>query len=397
MSHKKDIVFIPDGDIDSLDYFSGIPHFFYNSLISIEDVNNIKLHTIIFSECFELEEIVKLINNSIDKKIFQKSNKWLNSDFIKNVKKAKDDYEIINAIKAYWSKCEDEIYYRWPKGVSFKSPTLLLSPFYPFIGEKTNLNFYLDCSNVKFFFDKKFGTLKEYNVSEILIEFFKQTEQRLLEKAENIFCFSEKAKIEINQLYNIPLNRLRVVGAGANLYQYPEPKSIIVDKEKLNILFIGKDFYRKGGNTVLKIAESLPINKFSFTIITNYQPISNYKNVKFLQPLPKEEIICFYEEADVFLFPTNFEPFGIVILEAMSYSLPIIASNIGSIPELLGKSSSLFCHNPNDVSKYIDSLIMLYNNYEHRKSQSNINYNRAIKLYKWETVSQKIIYKLLSN
>lgn len=397
MSHKKDIVFIPEGNVDSLDYFSSIPHFLYNSLVTIEHANNIKLHTIIFSECFELEEIIKLIYNSTNEKIITKLTKWVNPDFIKNIKKARDDYEIINAIKVYWSKCRDEIYHRWPKGVSLKSSTLLLSPFYPFIGKKSNSNFYLDCSNVKFFFDQEFGTLKEYNVSDILIEFFKQTEQHLLEKAENIFCFSEKAKRGFNQLYHIPLNKLYVVGAGANLYQYPGPRLKVVDKEKLNVLFIGKDFYRKGGGTVLKIAEFLPVHKFSFTIISNYRSVSNCKNVKFLQPLPKKEIIRFYEEADVFLFPTRFEPFGIVILEAMLFSLPIISSNVGAIPELLGKSSSLFCHNPNEVSEYIDSLNTLYNDYELRKSQSNINYNRAIKLYNWEIVSQKIIRKLLSN
>lgn len=48
-----------------------------------------------------------------------------------------------------------------------------------------------------------------------------------------------------------------------------------------------------------------------------------------------EDLGKFYSEADIFVFPSLYEPFGIVFAEAMSFGLPIVATNVGGIPELV--------------------------------------------------------------
>lgn len=57
--------------------------------------------------------------------------------------------------------------------------------------------------------------------------------------------------------------------------------------------------------------------------------------VEFHGFLNTEELACLYGSADIFILPTLKEAFGMVIVEAMSFGLPVIASNVGGIPELI--------------------------------------------------------------
>ena len=54
-----------------------------------------------------------------------------------------------------------------------------------------------------------------------------------------------------------------------------------------------------------------------------------------------EERVILYNNAEVFVYPSKYEGFGLVLLEAMSYSKPIITTNVSSLPEVLGKAGIL--------------------------------------------------------
>lgn len=125
-----------------------------------------------------------------------------------------------------------------------------------------------------------------------------------------------------------------------------------------NILFVGMEWERKGGPILIqafkRVLEEVPDAKLT---IIGCRPIVNCKNVEIIGPIPKDMLWAYYDRCAVFCLPTRREPFGIVFIEAMRYSLPIIGTNIGAIPELIVDGDSGYLIQINDV-EYLASLLI---------------------------------------
>ena len=108
-----------------------------------------------------------------------------------------------------------------------------------------------------------------------------------------------------------------------------------------NFLFIGNSFYEKGGYESLLAFEKLA-HKYDcrFTAIGDIPPeayarFGSNSKITLSQRVPYERVAEFYSNSDVFVFPTHFDTYGFVILEALSFGLPVISVNSFSTPELV--------------------------------------------------------------
>ena len=72
--------------------------------------------------------------------------------------------------------------------------------------------------------------------------------------------------------------------------------------------------------------------------------------------------------ADIFLLPSASESFGLVALEAMSAEVPVVASNIGGIPEVVEHGVTGFLHDPGDLDGFVASTLRLLGNDRLRRS-----------------------------
>ncbi|WP_038248862.1 glycosyltransferase family 4 protein [Ghiorsea bivora] len=87
------------------------------------------------------------------------------------------------------------------------------------------------------------------------------------------------------------------------------------------------------------------------------------ENVKFLGFVSQAQVHALMEAADLFVLPSREEPFGIVLLEAMAHGLPIVASKVGGIPEVLPSNDDVALVAADDVRALTQAmLIMLANN-----------------------------------
>ena len=97
-----------------------------------------------------------------------------------------------------------------------------------------------------------------------------------------------------------------------------------------------------------------------------------------------EELRRFYSEADIFVLPSRYEPFGIVFAEAMSFGLPIVATRVGGIPELVEDGENGFLVTPGDVDSLADAVDKLASNAELRGRFGRSIYEKSKKLTTWE-------------
>jgi glycosyltransferase involved in cell wall biosynthesis len=79
----------------------------------------------------------------------------------------------------------------------------------------------------------------------------------------------------------------------------------------------------------------------------------------------KEQLAVLYNLADLFLFPSWYEGFGLPVLEAMACGTPVVGSGVGAVPELI-EDSGLFVADPNDHQGFSRAAALLLTNTAHR-------------------------------
>ncbi len=95
-----------------------------------------------------------------------------------------------------------------------------------------------------------------------------------------------------------------------------------------------------------------------------------------------------YARADLFVLPSRFEGYGMVYAEALSYGLPIVACDVGPVPELVTHAAGMFVP-PDDSSALHAALERLINNAELRRRMSGAARKRAESLPRWADTAQR--------
>jgi D-inositol-3-phosphate glycosyltransferase len=124
------------------------------------------------------------------------------------------------------------------------------------------------------------------------------------------------------------------------------------------------------------------------------------ENVRFLGGLPQEQVIPWYKRARVFLFPSYYESFGLVALEAMACGLPIVGYNAGAIPEVVQHGHTGLLVEPGDIEGLAEGMIQLISDDDAWKTmslaaeQSVDKYRDSQVIPKTELVYNKLLEKL---
>ncbi len=104
-----------------------------------------------------------------------------------------------------------------------------------------------------------------------------------------------------------------------------------------------------------------------------------------LNYLSDEEVALFYSKADVFVYPSHYEGFGLPVLEAMTLGAPVITSNTSSLPEVAGDAALLI--DPDDASCLAEAMLQVISDSQLRQDLIQKGQRRA-KLYSWENTAK---------
>ncbi len=226
----------------------------------------------------------------------------------------------------------------------------------------------------------------------------KQKARFALNKADLIITVSKALKNSI-QAYGIK-NRFTVVPnvVKTDLFYLKTKKKQYTCK---NILLVALLKPIKGIPYLLKSLSNLAKERtdFSIDIIGDGPKREEYEKLAFTLGInnkvtfhgikTKEEVARFMQNADFFVLPSIWEGLPCVLIESMASGLPIVATNVGGIPEIINKKTGVLVP-PNNVkalSKAIDYMLDHYKEYS----------NREIALYAKNRFSYEMIAKALFN
>jgi glycosyltransferase involved in cell wall biosynthesis len=174
------------------------------------------------------------------------------------------------------------------------------------------------------------------------LENFKRNKEKIklnLDKAYKIAYMSETSKNHAIELYGKEIEEKSFVN-----YPYMNENYIKNKRNKdgiINFIFVGLNSRGKGGDELLEAFTHTKKENIRLTFISNLsdEEKSKYQKdtrITILPPQPREKLLNeIYPKMDIMVFPSLYESFGVVLLEALSYGMGIITVNVYATPEIV--------------------------------------------------------------
>lgn len=204
--------------------------------------------------------------------------------------------------------------------------------------------------------------------------------KKAADTADKIIAISEQTKKDIIQYLKVPETKIEVIYQGCHhaFKEQQSPKLMKAVKEKFKlperfVLNVGTIEDRKN---LLNVVKAINGTEIPLVVVGRktgyYQKIERFlkrnkmeKQVLFLEGVSMDELACLYKLADIFVYPSFFEGFGIPVIEALFSKTVVVTSNTSCLPEAGGKDSVYV--NPENDLDIRAKLKFLWENESERK------------------------------
>ena len=161
---------------------------------------------------------------------------------------------------------------------------------------------------------------------------------------------------------------------------FPKQKK---ETELIKVLFSGNLTRRKGVDLLPLIADKLNANiEILYTTgLRTKKKLPAHPNLKNIGAVPYSYMPKVYQDADILLFPTVREGFGLAAAEAMACGLPVVASNCSAIPELIDDGKGGFLCSVGDVKAFAEKINRLADSPKLRHEMGEYNRSKVEKLF----------------
>ena len=200
-------------------------------------------------------------------------------------------------------------------------------------------------------------------------DLLEQLEKVCYEKADAVLACGRTIVGEIEQRYGVAFGEERLGFVPHGMEDRPQDVTPITAAGTVEVLFVGRLEGRKGIDTLLACIPSLAA-EFSdahFTVVgddslreadgmtvrgrfeASVEGRALADRVRFLGPVDDSELLGRYAGCDVFVAPSRFESFGLILLEAMRFAKPVVACRVGGMAEVVEDGGNGFLVEAGDV------------------------------------------------
>lgn len=222
--------------------------------------------------------------------------------------------------------------------------------------------------------------------------------QKMIENAKGIIAISNSTKKDLISDYRLPEDKIKVIywacdesffNYGDKIYDTPYILIFATGDRRENVYCELRAFKRIKNqiNHYLFIA-GIPDMKFQKKLENLCLELEILDRIKFFSFLTGNRLKSIYKNADLYIDMSFFEGFGLQVLEAMASRIPVITSNVDSLPEVVGDAGVFV--NPDDDKSLAEAIMNILKNDEKKRKMREASYLRAQE-FSWRKTAQETL------
>lgn len=218
--------------------------------------------------------------------------------------------------------------------------------------------------------------------------------------ADHVIAISTEMAAQLTARYRLPERKVSTVlhGVDTETFHPDGERHPAVSADRFTLLFVGRLVTRKGADLAIEAVQASGHDEIELLIAGEGRLERNLKRlasdrgvadrVRFLGYVPDEDLPSLYSSADVLLFTSNYEGFGLVVLESMASGTPVIAPPVGGVPDVIenGLSGYIVERNASAVADRIDQLV----SDRRQLSQMSVAARNAAEERDWSRVAEEV-------
>ncbi len=232
--------------------------------------------------------------------------------------------------------------------------------------------------------------------------------RRSCQRAQRIITISESSRQDVHRFLDVPLAQIDVVVPGVDPIYHPLPAAAVAafrQKQGLErfVLHVGTLQPRKNIPVLIEAMSRLDIPELKLVLVggkgwlyddifRQVQALGLADRVIFTGYVPDDDLPLWYNAAELLVFPSVYEGFGLPVVEAMACGTPVIAANSSSIPEAVGEAGLLFA--PDDVETLVNQMtaVLTSTDFQHTLRQQGLDHAQT---FSWERAGREtaVVYR----
>jgi len=225
-----------------------------------------------------------------------------------------------------------------------------------------------------------------------------------IESADAVIAVSEEMKSDILKFFNIHPDKIKVIHNGVDLEKW---RRIPSEKVRASygipekyVLFFGRTTKQKGIDVLIDAAGMIDPSA-KIVICTAGADTKEYlaeieararskDNIIFINKmLDEDECVAIYSGASVFACPSVYEPFGIINLEAMACGVPVVASRVGGIKEIVIDGETGYFVEPGNPKQLADKINLLLADEVVSRKMGEAGRRRVEERFSWRIIARR--------
>lgn len=220
-----------------------------------------------------------------------------------------------------------------------------------------------------------------------------ELEAEIYADAAHVFTFGNRVRRVLIERYGMPEERVTCAGTGANVMPDTPPDLSPARYAGRSILFAGIEWERKGGPDLLAAFRILRsrLPDATLTVLGCSPPeAQGIPGCRALGRLPLPDLARHYRDASCFCVPSRHEPFGNVFVEAGHFGLPVVATRVGEIGDVVHDGRNGYRVPPGDPTALADALWQVLHD---PKAASRMGQAGTVITadYTWDKVAEKML------